>query len=149
MSYIIETNKIKLMFRLLTLKNTGFVAKNRSSHVAGVGKEMTITDEAKVYLGTNSQGNPMLDNISGSYYEGKYLVVALRGPIPVSVAHAAQGSCPGVGMIELLDGGASGRLVGVLRTTNIVDNSPMSAPGGHEYTGSEHSDIHGASVRQK
>ena len=121
---------------------------NKSASL-GVGKEMTITDEAKVYLGTNSQGNPMLGNISGSYDEGKYLVVALRGPIPVSVAHAAQGICPGVGMIELLDGGASGRLVGVLRTTNIVDNSPMSAPGGHEYTGSEYSDIHGASVRQK
>ena len=78
--------------------------------------------------------------------DGKYLVVALRGPIPVSVTHAAQGSCPGVGIIEVLDGGASGRLAGVLRTTNTVDTSPVSAPGGHAYTGNEHSDVHGAAV---
>ena len=81
--------------------------------------------------------------------DGKYLVVALRGPIPVSVTHAAQGSCPGVGIIELVNGGASGRLVGVLRTTNTVDDTPVSAPGGHAYTGTEHSDVHGAAVRKK
>jgi len=81
--------------------------------------------------------------------DGKYLVVALRGPTPVSVTHVAQGSCPGVGIIELTNGGASGRLAGVLSTTNTVDTSPVSAPGGHAYTGAEHSDIHGASIRKK
>ena len=97
----------------------------------------------------NLPGNDPAPDLIEPILDGKYLVVALRGPIPVSVAHAAQGSCPGVGIIELLDDGASGRLVGVLRTTNTVDNSPMSAPGGYDYTGSEHSDIHGASVRKK
>ena len=81
--------------------------------------------------------------------DGKYLVVALRGPVPVSVTHAAQGSCPGVGIIELLDDGASGRLVGVLRSTNTIDNSPVSAPGGQAYTGAEHSDVHGVAIRKK
>jgi hypothetical protein len=65
------------------------------------------------------------------------------------VTHSAQGSCPGVGIIEVLDGGASGRLAGVLRTTNTVDTAPGSAPGGHAYTGIEHSDVHGAAVRRK
>ena len=81
--------------------------------------------------------------------DSKYLVVALLGPIPVSLTHAAQGSCPGVGIIEVLDGGASGRLAGVLRTANTVDTSAVAAPGGHAYTGIEHSDVHGAAVRMK
>ncbi len=80
---------------------------------------------------------------------GRYMFVALRGPIPVSVTHSAQGSCPGVGVIEILDEGRSGRLAGVLRTTNTVDTAVGSAPGGHVYTGTEHSDMHGASVRVK
>ncbi|MEE9380370.1 MAG: hypothetical protein V3V03_03110, partial [Hyphomonadaceae bacterium] len=78
---------------------------------------------------------------------GSYLFVALRGPTPVSVTHSAQGSCPGVGVIELSSDGSSGMLVGVLRSTNTVDTAPVSAPGGIAYTGVEHSDIHGASVR--
>ena len=81
--------------------------------------------------------------------DGRYLVVALRGPVPVSVTHSAQGSCPGVGMIELLEGGATGRLVGVLRSSNTIDTAPVSAPGGHAYGGAEHSDPHGAAVRVK
>lgn len=81
--------------------------------------------------------------------DGKYLMVAFRGPRPVSVRHSAQGSCPGVGIVALKDGGASGQLVGVLRTTNTVDNSGASALGGHAYTGTEHSDIHAATVVRK
>ena len=83
--------------------------------------------------------------------DGKYLVVALRGPVPVSVKHSAQGSCPGVGIIELTEDGASGKLVGVLRSTNVVDDVNVSdpAPGGHPYAGPERSDVHGAAVRKK
>lgn len=81
--------------------------------------------------------------------DGKYLMVAFRGPAPVSVKHSAQGSCPGVGIIELTDGGASGRLVGVLRSSNIVDTSAAGAPGGHGYTGAERSDVHAATVVPK
>ena len=76
-------------------------------------------------------------------------MVALRGPVPVSVTHAAQGSCPGVGVVELLDDGASGRMVGVLRSTNTVDTSDVDVPGGYAYTGAERSDIHGAAVVTK
>lgn len=81
--------------------------------------------------------------------DGKYLMIAFRGPRPVSVQHSAQGSCPGVGIVELTDGGASGKLVGVLRTTNTVDNVNSGAPNGHPYTGAEHSDIHAATVVRK
>lgn len=78
--------------------------------------------------------------------DGRYLMIAFRGPGPVSVAHAGQGSCPGVGVVELLEGGRSGRLVGVLRSSNTVATNTVSAPGGYPYTGAERSDIHGATV---
>ena len=94
-------------------------------------------------------GNDPAPDLMDTTPDGKYLVVALRGPAPVSVTHAAQGSCPGVGIIEVLDGGASGKLVGVLRTTNTLDTAPVAAPGGHAYTGTERSDVHGAAVRRK
>ena len=81
--------------------------------------------------------------------DGKYLMVALRGPAPVTVTHSAQGSCPGVGIVALTDGGASGRMVGVLRTTNTLDTAPVAAPGGHPYAGAERSDVHGATVIEK
>ncbi len=81
--------------------------------------------------------------------DGKYLVFASRGPTPVSVTHNAQGSCPGVGIIALSNSGASGHLVTVLRTTNTIDDAPQIAPGGYDYTGTEHSDPHGASIRIK
>ena len=81
--------------------------------------------------------------------DGRHLMVALRGPLPVSVMHSAQGSCPGVGIIELTRGGASGRLAGVLRTTNTIDTASGDVPGGHPYSGRERSDIHGAGVRRR
>lgn len=81
--------------------------------------------------------------------DGKYLMIAFRGPRPVSVRHSAQGSCPGVGIVELLDNGQSGQLISVLRTTNTTDNSGATAPGGYAYTGAEHSDIHAATVVRK
>ena len=81
--------------------------------------------------------------------DGKYLMIAFRGPRPVSVTHSAQGSCPGVGIVELTQNGASGRLVGVLRTSNTTDTTSGSYAGGHAYTGAEHSDIHAATVVRK
>lgn len=79
--------------------------------------------------------------------DGEYLAIAFRGPVPVSVAHTAQGSCPGVGLVKMTHGGKRGRLVDILRTTNTVDNvSGYSIPNGHPYIGAERSDIHGATV---
>lgn len=80
--------------------------------------------------------------------DSKYLMIALRGPTPVSVAHAAQGSCPGVGIVELTEGGRMGKLVDVIRTTNLVGDTLTSfaATGGHTYTGDERSDVHGVEV---
>eukprot|EP00401_Gymnodinium_catenatum_P037338 CAMPEP_0117590068 /NCGR_PEP_ID=MMETSP0784-20121206/70770_1 /TAXON_ID=39447 /ORGANISM="" /LENGTH=702 /DNA_ID=CAMNT_0005391635 /DNA_START=38 /DNA_END=2146 /DNA_ORIENTATION=- len=79
--------------------------------------------------------------------DGEYFMVALRGPAPVSVPHAAQGSCPGVGVVKITEGGRSGRLIDVLRTTNTVDDATvLGVPGGVNYTGAERSDVHGVIV---
>lgn len=83
--------------------------------------------------------------------DGKYMMIALRGPAPVSVPHSAQGSCPGVGIVELSEDGKTGALVDVLRSTNTVaDNiAVFDAPGGFMYSGSERSDVHGTIVVEK
>lgn len=82
--------------------------------------------------------------------DGEFIVVGLRGPAPVSVPHAAQGSCPGVGIVRLTEGGKLGKLVDVLRTTNHIDTHTVgNIPGGHPYSGAERSDVHGAIVVTK
>jgi hypothetical protein len=133
------------VFDTTTLARTTYDLTSADGQGNGLGAcaAASVTDDAGL------PGNDPAPDLMDTTPDGKYLVVALRGPIPVSVTHAAQGSCPGVGIIEVLDGGASGRLAGVLRTTNTVDTSAASAPGGYAYTGNEHSDVHGAAVRMK
>ena len=115
----------------------------------GQGRGIGPCGPASVTDDPSLPGNDPAPDLVEATPDGRYLMVAFRGPIPVSVNHSAQGSCPGVGVVELTEGGASGRLVGVLRTTNTVDTSSGQSPGGHAYTGREHSDIHGAAVRRK
>lgn len=83
--------------------------------------------------------------------DGKFMMIALRGPAPVSVNHSAQGSCPGVGVVELYGNGKYGKLVDVLRTTNVVPDQfeTVNVPGGAPYSGTERSDVHGAIVIPK
>jgi hypothetical protein len=104
---------------------------------AGPCRTMSVTDDAGLVLNDPA---PDLMEISP---DGKYFILAFRGPAPVTVAHAAQGSCPGVGIVEITENGKSGKLVGVLRTTNTVDDTGAGTmEGGHAYMGSERSDPH-------
>jgi len=108
---------------------------------AGVCYRRSILDDPLLAL--NDPAPDLMDITP----DGKYLAIAFRGPVPVSVAHSAQGSCPGVGLVEVLENGKSGRLVEVLRTTNTLDNrAPSAISGGTNYAGAERSDIHGAIV---
>ena len=69
--------------------------------------------------------------------DGRMILVAFRGSIPVSVPHAGLGSCPGIGLVTLSgDGGSTGELTHVFRT--FLPDA----------TGTRNlSDIHGAVVR--
>jgi hypothetical protein len=115
----------------------------------GQGSGTGPCEEASVTDSNGLLSNDPAPDLLDATPDGKYLMVALRGPRPVSVGHSAQGSCPGVGIIELLGNGETGKLVGVLRSTNTIDNSGAQAPGGISYTGVEHSDVHGVAVIRK
>ena len=111
---------------------------------AGDCEAYGVTDDPG--LPTNDPAPDLMDTTP----DGKYMVVALRGPVPASVLHAAQGSCPGVGIIRLLANGQRGKLATVLVSSHDVATvQDSTATGGHDYTGAERSDIHGASVRTR
>jgi hypothetical protein len=70
--------------------------------------------------------------------DGGRIYVALRGPVPVTIGHAAAGSCPGLGVVTLSDNRKSGTLTDVLET-------PVTLNG----AGANISDPHAAIVRVK
>ena len=76
---------------------------------------------------------PDLTDISPA---GDRVFVAFRGPTPLSGdPHNAKGSTPGLAVVEVLDGGRNGRLVGLIRLTNVGTD------------GVERADPHGLRVR--
>lgn len=96
----------------------------------------------------NLPSNDPAPDLTESTPDGKYVAIAFRGPVPVSVSHSAQGSCPGVGIVALKQGGKSGELVTVLRTTNTISDNveSITIPGGVDYVGAERSDVHDTTV---
>jgi hypothetical protein len=59
------------------------------------------------------------------------MFVALRGPVPLSGdPHNATGSTPGLGIIQLRQGGRSGKLIAVVPMTN-PNQQPGQAPDAH------------------
>ena len=51
---------------------------------------------------------------------GRFVFVAFRGPTPLSGdPHNAKGSTPGLAVLEVLEGGGNGRVVGLVRLTNM------------------------------
>jgi hypothetical protein len=78
---------------------------------------------------------PDLADISPS---GNRIFVSLRGPNPLSGSpHAATGSTPGLGVIQVTQGGKSGQLKSVVEISNI------------DSSGVEKADTHGIRVRLK
>ena len=147
-SHVHTTDRIRNLVEVIDVA-TGSRSTYDLTSADGQGRGIGPCGPASVTDDPSLPGNDPAPDLVEATPDGRYLMVAFRGPIPVSVNHAAQGSCPGVGVVELTEDGASGRLVGVLRTTNTVDTSSGQSPGGHAYTGREHSDIHGAAVRRK
>ncbi len=120
--------------------NVATGASSEYSLTNGVCAQVAATDVPAIY-----SDDPAPDLMDRSP-NGDYLFFAARGPAPVSVTHAAQGSCPGIGVIRLDEHGKSGTLVKVIRTFNTIDTAPADAPGGYTYTGTERSDPHGVTV---
>ena len=64
--------------------------------------------------------------------QGNRFYTALRGPFPLTVTHAALGSCPGLGVVGIRGGGSRGALDYVLPTTwlNFAGTRNLSDPHG-------------------
>lgn len=121
-----------------TATNTGSFAYSLRN--SGVCKG--ITDDTN--LPEDDPSPDLLDTTP----DGLYIAIAFRGPAPVTFAHTTQGSCPGVGIVKLDNGGRNGKLITVLRTTNLTPDSipVVVVPGGVNYVGKERSDIHMVAV---
>jgi len=147
--YIHQADRLQNVVEVIDTASMSRVGTYDLTSANGKGAGVGPCEAASVSDDPGLPSNDPTPDLMEATPDGKYMVVATRGPVPVSVGHNAQGSCPGVGIIKLSHNGDSGKLITVLRTTNTVDTAPQSAPGGHAYTGAEHSDPHGASVRMK
>lgn len=100
------------------------IATADDKHVRSVSLNGALTDNAA----------PDLTDVSP---DGDLVFVAFRGPTPLSGdPHNAKGSTPGLAILEVLDGGANGRLIGLVRLTNVGAD------------GVEKADPHGLRVRR-
>jgi len=95
-----------------------------SSHVRSIALNGSLTNNAA----------PDLPDASPA---GDLVFVALRGPTPLSGdPHNATGSTPGLGILEVTEGGRNGRLSRIVRLTNVGAD------------GVERADPHGLRVRR-
>lgn len=86
-------------------------------------------------VNTVNLNGPLTDNAAPDLIDaapgGQRLFVALRGPTPLSGdPHNAIGSTPGLGVIEIRDGGRGGALVAIVPMTNAMQQ-PKQAPDPH------------------
>ncbi|MFT6269981.1 MAG: hypothetical protein ACJAVV_002809 [Alphaproteobacteria bacterium] len=104
-----------------------------------VGKGLNPEFEATVFKGLNAHNRKMIGGLTGAYTQQGFSDLTPNGV------------CKENGCAEgpYAAAGASGRLVGVLRISNTLDNAPVSTPGGHDYIGAERSDVHAAIVVEK
>jgi hypothetical protein len=87
---------------------------------------------------TNDPTPDLGDLTLGGVPVGSRIYVALRGPFPLTISHAADGSCPGLGIIDLSPNRRSGGL------SAVMDTTVLSADGSRNL-----SDPHAAIVRKK
>lgn len=100
---------------------------------------LTTTGACGTTLGAEFNNDPTPDLADLSLgNNGDKIYVALRGPHPLTIAHAAAGSCPGLGIITLSPNKKSGEL------TNVLPSMIMSGDSTKNL-----SDPHGAIVRKK
>lgn len=82
---------------------------------------------------------------------GQYVYAALRGPCPLTAndpqANNARGATPGVGVIQVLQGGLMGELIAVL-PVSVSDEAFDCGTVGGEDTTTERADVHWVGVRR-
>jgi hypothetical protein len=140
---------------MATLARTTYSLEGTSACAANVGAESNAgvalaTASAPFTLPAVTNASAVVIIPSGKTYaddptpdlldlspNGDRFFVAMRGPFPNTIGHAAVGSCPGLGIVQLTNGGKSGVLQAVLPTS--IDN----------LSGKNMSDPHGAIVRIK
>jgi hypothetical protein len=107
------------------------------------GDVAEIIDVATARLvNTVNLNGPLTDNAAPDLVDaapsGNRLFVALRGPVPLSGdPHNAIGSTPGLGVIQLTEGGRNGSLMSIVQITNP------------DQQGTQQPDPHGLRVRLK
>lgn len=85
------------------------------------------------HAGTVHLNGQLTDNaapdIAAAAPGGDRIYVALRGPTPLSGdPHNATGTTPGLGIIDLEDGGRTGRLAAIVRITNEQNGVELADP---------------------
>lgn len=94
------------------ISHVGVIDLTGSGRCVGEGAPFVNQDDA----GYQFNDDPAPDHAEVTP-DGRMILVAFRGPIPVSVKHAGLGSCPGFGLVTLSgDGGATGQLTHVFLT---------------------------------
>jgi hypothetical protein len=83
-----------------------------------------LSSRTDAHLGTLPLNGELTDNAAPDLTDISPLqdrvFVAFRGPTPLSGdPHNARGSTPGLAIIEVLEGGRSGRVIGLIRMTNV------------------------------
>jgi hypothetical protein len=110
---------------------------DRARRLAEVFDTATDTHVNTVAI-SKSFGDHLTPDLADISPSGNRLFVSLRGPNPLSGSpHAATGSTPGLGVIQIRQGGKAGELRSVVAITNI------------DATGVERADSHGIRVRRK
>ena len=98
--------------------------------------------EGAPFVNQQGEGYEFSDDPAGDSLvlspDGSLIIISLRGPHPISVTHAAQGSCPGIGVVTLNEDRTDGELTHVFRTFLSDDTGTKNL-----------SDIHMAIVRVK
>ncbi len=107
---------------------------DRLANVVEVFDSATNAQVSTIQLVGPVSSDPTPD-LAAASPDGSRMYVALRGPVPQTGAHAASGSTPGLGIVNVEGGGVGGRLSAVMPTSNI---NPIN--------GAQESDPHGVTV---
>jgi hypothetical protein len=122
----------------------GLVATRHSRHVWVFDRALRVAEvfdtASDAHVNTIALAHPSGDHPTPDLADispsGNRIFVSLRGPNPLSGSpHAATGSTPGLGVIQVTEGGKGGVLKSVVRISNI------------DAAGVERADCHGIRVR--